>query len=292
MRKIAKSMLGVLVFVAVTVTASCWWLAGVLTKPRPAPVSMPARLALQTVTLQTSDGIRIAGSYLPPRNAQAGCMLLLHGNGRNRSQFISQLAMLQSAGHGALAIDFRGHGQSGGKLATAGGFEALDANVAFDALKLHCGARKIVIYGFSLGGAAALQGYAAAKADGLILDAVYQNITLAVAVRLQYAFGEFPARLLTPILLEMLKLRTGLDPEKMDNAMHARRVMSPMLMLAGAADWQAPTSQMAAIASASSSKSVQTILVPQSTHGGNAHYLGSRYQPLLLEFLSQITAAS
>jgi uncharacterized protein len=288
MRRLAQVLAAMMFFGAALLLAACWWLSGVLTQPRPSSVLVPTELALQSLSFKSSDNIDISASYLPPQNASTTCILFLHGNGGSRLQFVSQLRMLKEAGFGALAIDFRGHGQSKGKLTTAGGYEARDADAAFDVLLHRCGPRKIIVYGFSLGGAAALQGKVAANADGLVLDAVYQNIEMAISVRLEHLLGRTSGKLLTPVILKMLEIRTGLVTSNMDNVRHAKSVTAPMLMLIGGADWQAPESQMRAIAKASQSKSIKTIVVPGSPHGANAHYLGNRYKPVLLTFIDNV----
>jgi uncharacterized protein len=276
---------------AVILLGLTWWMAGVLTQPRASSVDMPTKLGAETISLKSADGLLIKGSFLPPRKLQSRCILFLHGNGGNRSQFRSQLSFLKAHGHGALAIDFRAHGESGGKLATAGGFEFQDADVAFDALKQRCGDRKIFVYGLSLGGAAALQGKAATKADGVILDAVYQDIEKAISVRLDHMLGLTGGKIFTPLLMQMLEWRTGIDRQKMDNVKAAQKVTAPMLLLIGGDDWQAPESQMMAIAKASHSKSVRTVVVPNAVHGANAHMLGKDYAPLILSFGADADAA-
>ena len=267
--------------------ALLWWMASALTVPRHQVVQLADDLKVVQLSFRAADSTKLAGSYLAPSKANTGCVLLLHGNGGSRAQFVQQLRILQGAGFGALAIDFRGHGESGGTMTTAGGYEKLDADAAFDVLKQRCPNRKIGIYGFSLGGASALLGSAASRADAIILDAVYQDIHKAIFVRLNNALGSIGARIVTWPLLRMLELKTGLRMDDMDNAKAAARIRAPALLLIGGADWAAPENQMKAIGSALKSTDISYIVVPHALHGANAAMLGKAYPPLLLGFFER-----
>lgn len=74
----------------------------------------PAEAATD-VTLMTQDGVRIAASfYQASRSAQpAPAVILLHMLTRSRADWDEVAGRLASSGIHALAIDFRGHGNSG-----------------------------------------------------------------------------------------------------------------------------------------------------------------------------------
>lgn len=61
------------------------------------------------MTLATRDGLRLAASRLPGR---APGVLLAHGFGQTRQAWLQTQHRLAAAGHGSLAWDVRGHGQS------------------------------------------------------------------------------------------------------------------------------------------------------------------------------------
>jgi pimeloyl-ACP methyl ester carboxylesterase len=73
----------------------------------------PLRAAsVQDVTFRTDDGVTIVGSlYVPARPGPA--VILLHALGRTREDWRPVATRLADAGFVALAIDLRGHGQSG-----------------------------------------------------------------------------------------------------------------------------------------------------------------------------------
>lgn len=77
----------------------------------PAAVGDPPA-GFQEVSLTTTDGVDLKGWYAPPTNGTA--ILLLHGSTGSREDLRPYARMLADDGFGVLAIDLRGHGESGG----------------------------------------------------------------------------------------------------------------------------------------------------------------------------------
>jgi uncharacterized protein len=123
----------------------------------------PADLGLvyRDVTMRTRDGVLIAGWYLPSRNGAA--VVVLHGSGSNRSNMIDHVAVLARHGYGVLAVDARGHGQSGGQPMDLGWFGELDvgAAVSFLSRQPDVDPDRIAALGLSMGGVEALTAAAA-----------------------------------------------------------------------------------------------------------------------------------
>lgn len=72
----------------------------------------------ERVVFPTSDGVRIVGDYYPAANAKkaaAPVAILLHMYTADRATWKPLIPALHAAGFAALAIDMRGHGESGGK---------------------------------------------------------------------------------------------------------------------------------------------------------------------------------
>jgi alpha-beta hydrolase superfamily lysophospholipase len=66
------------------------------------------------VSLAASDGTSLAGLFYEASSRPAPAVLLVHMLGRSKDEWIQTAERLQDAGVTALAIDLRGHGQSGG----------------------------------------------------------------------------------------------------------------------------------------------------------------------------------
>lgn len=128
-------------------------------------------MAYEDVTVTTSDGVQLAGWYIPSKNQAA--VLMLHGSNSSRMQPLNHAAVLSMAGYGVLLLDMRGHGQSGGDIyLTFDNSADVQAGVAFLQNRPDVDPARIGGLGLSLGGMAMLQGAAkepalrAVMADG------------------------------------------------------------------------------------------------------------------------------
>jgi uncharacterized protein len=130
-------------------------------------------LTYQDVAFRTADGVRLSAWYIPARNGAA--VVLLPGAGSTRTAVLGQAAVLARHGYGALLVDGRGHGLSGGHSMDFGwwGGRDLAAAVSFLAAQPGLGAGKIAVLGESMGGEGAL---AAAGADPRIRAVVAEGV--------------------------------------------------------------------------------------------------------------------
>lgn len=68
----------------------------------------------QKVEFQTSDNVNIVADYYQPNTASGKGVVLAHMMPATKKSWAEFAAKLQAAGYQALAIDLRGHGESGG----------------------------------------------------------------------------------------------------------------------------------------------------------------------------------
>jgi uncharacterized protein len=131
-------------------------------------------LAYQDVAFSTADGARLSAWYIAPRNGAA--VVLLPGAGSTRIAVLGQAAVLARHGYGALLVDTRGHGQSGGHAMDFGWWGGRDiaAAVSFLARQPGVHAGTIAVLGESMGGEQAL---AAAGSDPRIRAVVAEGAT-------------------------------------------------------------------------------------------------------------------
>lgn len=83
------------------------------------------------VALTTADGVTLQAWYVAPTNGAA--IVLAHGAGGSREGLRDHAALLVRHGYGVLALDLRGHGESGGTTNRFGwqGTADIQAAVAF-----------------------------------------------------------------------------------------------------------------------------------------------------------------
>jgi pimeloyl-ACP methyl ester carboxylesterase len=130
--------------------------------PAPSRVEIPADLpfSVEEVTFESTDGLRIAGWFVPPENGVT--VILLHGYGGNRLGMRWHAEKLVEAGYGVLMYDERASGESEGEYRCYGWEDARDVGGALVFLnsRPEVAPAKIGIGGCSIGGQIALQGAA------------------------------------------------------------------------------------------------------------------------------------
>ena len=137
----------------------------------------PADIGLdyESVTITTSDDIKLHGWFVPAEQ-ERGVVLFFHGNAGNISHRLDTLELFHTLGLSSLIIDYRGYGQSQGKVTEQGTY--LDAEAAWQYLTRErtVPADKIVIFGRSLGGAIAAYLAAQQEPGGLIIESTFTSI--------------------------------------------------------------------------------------------------------------------
>ncbi len=144
--------------------------------PSPTLQSTPetVSLAYEDVYLNSTDGNKIHGWYVPHENAK-GHILFFHGNAGNVSHRIETLRIFHEIGLATLIIDYQGYGLSEGKPSEQNSYDdALAAwNYFIEERKIK--PDTIIIHGRSLGGGVA--SWLASEKDHalLILESTFRS---------------------------------------------------------------------------------------------------------------------
>ena len=137
----------------------------------------PAEAALdfEDIWLQTSDGVRLHG-WLVPAPSSPALLLFCHGNAGNISHRVDNIRRLYDVGISVLIFDYRGYGRSAGRITEAGFY--LDADAAYELARKRSEAtgQKLVIFGRSLGGIAAVHLASSRSCDGVILESTFTHM--------------------------------------------------------------------------------------------------------------------
>lgn len=110
-------------------------------------------LAHEFVHFDAPDGPRLHGLFLHAKTRPLGTVLHFHGNAGNLSGHFHHVAWLPAAGWNVLVFDYRGYGQSTGRVTREG--TIADGHAALDYLlsRPDVDRARIVAFGQSLGGA-------------------------------------------------------------------------------------------------------------------------------------------
>jgi len=140
-------------------------------------VATPADIGLpfDDVVFTTEDGVQLNGWYIPAKNSR-GTLLFFHGNAGNISHRIDSIEIFNDLGLSVFIIDYRGYGRSEGSPSIPG--VTLDALAAWKWLteEKKIPPEKIVVFGRSLGGAAAMELMRHVTPRALILESTFSSL--------------------------------------------------------------------------------------------------------------------
>jgi uncharacterized protein len=170
------------------------WLAGsyaaayrLTRRPHPRcaePVPDFPHAAVQSFRLATDDGEDL-GAWFVPGRPDRPLVLILPGNGCDRASCLNQAGWLAEDGCSVLLLSLRAHGDSTGEVNDFGFSARHDVNAAVAWAETNHPGRPIVVWGRSLGSAAAL--FAAKelgrRVRGYVLECPYRDLRTAVRNR-------------------------------------------------------------------------------------------------------------
>lgn len=139
--------------------------------------NQPSQFGLdhQDVWFRAEDGVRLHGWFFPVQPCR-GVFLFCHGNAGNISHRLDNIRRLHDLGLAVFIFDYRGYGNSEGQISEQGFY--LDAAAGYrkgreyaDDLKA-----KLVVFGRSLGGIAAVRIGSRWACSGLILESTFPNL--------------------------------------------------------------------------------------------------------------------
>ena len=131
-------------------------------------------LAFEMVSIDTEDGVRLSGWYVPAPGA-APVVLFCHGNAGNISHRLESIALFHRLGLSVLIFDYRGYGDSEGKPDEQGTYR--DARAAWRHLRELRGVAgdDIILFGRSLGAAVAAWLAARERPRAVILESAFTS---------------------------------------------------------------------------------------------------------------------
>lgn len=137
----------------------------------------PADIGLEYTSLrmETSDGIEIAGWWIPSSDADK-TVLYFHGNSGNIGDRLDRIRLMNSIELNLLIIDYRGFGKSEGSPTKKGLYRDADAAMLYLSGKKSLDPESIILWGRSLGGAVAARTAAAHDVKMLILESTFISI--------------------------------------------------------------------------------------------------------------------
>jgi alpha-beta hydrolase superfamily lysophospholipase len=213
-------------------------------------------------------------------------VLLLHGNGGDRSQSLESAEIADALGCSELLISHRAHGDSTGAVNDIGFSARHDVVAAVEWLERESSGRPIIAWGRSLGAAALRE-----RVQGYILECPYQDLPTAVRNRVNMrlpvplcTMAYAGLRLVAPLVLP--------DVDEISPLQAARAVPEsvPVLLLAGDEDRLALPREARAIQHVIG-PSAQLVTIAGGEHLQLARADPQRYRDTVISFLALFRSA-
>jgi len=200
-------------------------------------------LDYREVSIQSTDGLELAGWWVPGNDPSRAVMLVPGIEGDKSDRHVLKTASVYAeAGHGVLMIDLRAQGRSEGERVTMGYKEVRDVRGALLWLNERGFAPgEVVLHGFSLGGATVLRAAPESGVAAVVEESAYADLPLILRQQLPKVSG-LPS-FFTPGIFVMGKLFLGIDPWAVQPEEDAQRLCEkriPLLIIHSTDDETTP----------------------------------------------------
>ncbi len=276
-----------------------WFLTRIMTRgrfhyPDPNDGKSPVSYGLNSrwVEFPSVDGILLKGWYVPMAGDARGTIILCHGLNRTRIEMLPEAAFARELGYNALLFDFRHQGQSEGTITTLGYQERLDVLGAVRYVRgEHKAARPVVVWGISMGAAAALMAAAdSSEIDAVISDSSFRSME-DTAVHHLKLFLHLPAFPIAYEVIHWAAWRGGFRPSDLDLEKAVDRIgRRPILFVGVEGDRRMPPQIARTLFARSSSSGKQLLILPGTRHGEGFNQAKDQYQKAVREFLARLPA--
>lgn len=242
---------------------------------------------LTPVWLQKPGGPRLRADFFEVSPQRDVAVLITHGRGGSRVFAQSWALVFLRAGISAMTLDFRGYGESDGRISTVAWREQDDVLTAAEWLKEEAGFKRVVAFGLSMGGAACIL---AAARDKRLIDGVISDCAFA---RMDEAMKHTARLVGMPQLMATLaqmgvRWRFGLRPETVspEDAI-ARLAPRPVLIIHGDDDPLIPESDAQRLFKrAGQPKSLW--IAPDIGHGRAIWDAAEEYRERVVKFIEEL----
>jgi fermentation-respiration switch protein FrsA (DUF1100 family) len=187
------------------------WMTG---PKRKSPWATPASVGLEykEVEVLSTDGVSLRCWWMPAGDSARAAVLVPGWGGYKFEEHVLQtLPVYHDAGYGVLLLDLRAQGESGGSRRTLGYREIRDVWGALAWLRRRGYAPdRVVIHGWSMGGATALRAAPGTGVAAVVEEAGYGDLPLLLREKIP-EFVRF-GRVLEPAILLAGRLFPDFDP--------------------------------------------------------------------------------
>ena len=289
-----KTAVNILIGIIVLVIALSFILVYTNTHPPRYPLHIPPsryQADYEDVSFTTNDSTLLKGWLIKPPDSSGPvpAIIICHGLGANKSDFTDLAVSLMRRGYLVLTFDFRAHGESGGGRSSLGLWEQKDIAAALGYLhaRKEADPKRIGVFGFSLGGAAAILAAAGTgKFAAVAADSAFTSLRdqAREAVTGFYHLPSFPFVNLAVLGYEMYFQTTvrNVAPE----SVIGKIAPAPVFIIAGEGDEMIPAENGRRLFRAAQEPK-EIWVIPVGGHGGTVAAAGDEYGRRVGEFFDR-----
>lgn len=256
--------------------------------PKPVAHALPsdAGLPYEIIRIPVDGHIDLPAWRIPRPDAHV-VVMLFHGYSSEKSGLLPEARRFHDLGHEVIMVDFPGHGDAPGHQTSLGIREAATVAAVVEWMRKQAPARTIMVYGHSMGGAAAMRAVArhGAKPDGMIVESVFDD--LLQAIRFRFALMSVPSFPLAEMLLFWGSVQLGANGFEHDVVAYARQVDVPVLVAHGGHDRRAPVAGARAVYDALPGKK-DWLLIEAAGHVNPCLADEARWSGAVREFIERV----
>lgn len=238
----------------------------------------------EDVHFVTSDGLTLKGWYIPAQNGAV--VIMVHGLGSDRSEMLDQAGFIVEQGYGALLVDLRAHGQSGGNVSTLGYYEPRDIRAAVDFVQYRAGSdTPLALLGHSMGSGTTLLAAAQIPAiRAVIVESAFTTLEDNISDGVQALTG-LPPFPFAPLVVFFGQLEAGVDIRAV-RPIDVIGQISPraVLFIHGEKDTVIPIRNAHSLYAAAKEPK-QLYILPNASHGGFLEAEPTAFPQTILTFL-------
>jgi len=215
-------------------------------RPRNDHTPRDVGLAYEVRRIPVGSGESLEAWWMPQTQPR-GLVLLFPGYASSKESLLARAVVFHDLGYDALAVDFRGAGGSSGQDTTLGVREATDVAQAVAYARQTWPARRLVLYGVSMGSAAVLRAVAqeGVRPAAVILESPFDR--LLTTVRNRFRVMGLPAFPSAELMVFWGSVQHGFNGFAHNPADYAAAVQCPALVLHGDQDTRATTAEARAV---------------------------------------------
>ena len=269
-------------------------------------------LESETVSFSAIDGVPLKAWWLPAPTPARGTVIIAPGGDHTRQVMLPRAVFLVHGGYNVLAVDLRGHGESGGQFVSPGLVERRDLLGAIRYVRSRGERGPTALMGVCVGGVASLF----TAADSREVAAVVSDSAFPSGIDVFHRFRDYfvhdphlsrgktglangrsplvralcaSAYLpgIVPSFVLVYYLRTGvwLGFDLASVLPAASRIACPVLIVSGEADWIVPPADARRILAALHGPRKEFLSVPNASHDGTYSTAPELYRNAVLGFL-------